>query len=227
MKKMLWILTAALLPSLSFAQSRGDMLPFQGPSGTMSTLANKDHRSTAEKEQAALAEVLSHLSEEGQAFKQVIDGFKSAVSAQLSNEQQNDTTAIDNVVAELVSKGYMTEAFNSYVTIQEHRMKLMGKALKVSCAEPSSNLSAEKVGESVSLISSIILAVDEKRAHTQQQTMRKERQALLRYLNQFDGILLSDYLNNTLANSTWPQDVLSQARLWQQELEAAQTVPMF
>lgn len=234
MKKMLWILTVLLVPSLSFAQSRGDMLPFQGPTGSMSTLANKDQRSTAKAEQTALIKALSNLSEEGQAFKQVIDGFKLAVGAQLSNEQQNDTTAVDKVVSELVSRGHMTEAFNSYVTIQAHRVELMTKALRsspiesagISTVESVTNLPADKVEESASLIPLIVHAIDEKRLHTQKQAMLKERHALLRYLNQFDNVLLSDYLNNNLTKCTFPQDVLLQAERWQQELAAAQSVPM-
>ena len=227
MKQMLWILTVLLVPSLSFAQSRGDIIVFEGGlAGTMSTSANKNQRSTAEEEQTALDKVLGNLSEEGQAFKQVIDGFKVAVGAQLSGEQQNDTTAVDKVVSELVSRGNVTEAFNSYVTIQAHRMKLMGKALKTPAVEPASNLPVGKMEESAGLIPSIVRAIDEKRVQTQQQAMFKERQALLRYLNRFDNMLLSDYLNSHLTKCTFPQEVLLQAEHLQQELAAAQSVPM-
>lgn len=225
MKKMLWILTALLVPSLSFAQSRGDMLPFQGPTGAMSTLANRDHRSTAEAEQTALAKVLSNLSEEGQAFKQVIDGFKLAVGAQLSNEQQNDATAIDKVVSELVSQGYMAEAFHSYITIQNHRADLLNKALEAPLLDSPESLPAKDVSEAY-LGLFLVRYIDRKNAESKKRNMLTERQALLRYLNQFDNILLSDYLNNNLAKCTFPQEILSQAERWQQELTAAQVVPM-
>ena len=136
MKKMLWILTVSLLPSLSLAQSRGDMIVFQGPTGAMATLANKNQRSTAEEEQTALAKVLGNLSDEGLAFKQVIDGFKTAVGTLLSNEQQDDTATVNRVVSELVSQGYMAEALNSYITIQQNRADLLDKALSASAIEP-------------------------------------------------------------------------------------------
>lgn len=223
MKKVLWILTAVLLPSLSFAQSRGDMLPFQGPTGAMSTLAGKNQRPTAEEEQTALAKVLGNLSDEGKAFKQVMDGFKTVVGSLLSNEQENDAAVVDQVVSELVSKGYMAEAFHSYITIQQKRADLLDKALEASKVHPETLPAKEVSGAYVgSLVSHII---DSRHADAQKRDMLKERQALLRYLNQFGHISLADYLDNNLAKCTLSQEVLSQAKRWQQELAAATSVP--
>ncbi|MBR4681855.1 MAG: hypothetical protein IKP06_00910 [Elusimicrobiaceae bacterium] len=223
MKKVLWILTAVLLPSLSFAQSRGDMLPFQGPTGAMSTLAGKNQRPTAEEEQTALAKVLGNLSDEGKAFKQVMDGFKTVVGSLLSNEQENDAAVVDQVVSELVSKGYMAEAFHSYITIQQKRADLLDKALEASKVHPETLPAKEVSGAYVgSLVSHII---DSRHADSKKQEMLKERQALLRYLNQFDNISLAGYLDNNLDNCTLSQDVLSQAKRWQQELAVATSVP--
>lgn len=226
MKKMLWILTVSLLPSLSFAQSRGDMLPFQGPTGAMSTLANKNQRPTAAEEQAALAKVLGNLSDEGQAFKQVIDGFKAAVGLLLSNGQQNDEAATVNaVVSELVSQGYMAEAFNSYITIQKNRVELLEKATSSFVTDQVQSVPAENVpGAYLGALVSHYL--DKRSADSKKRSMLKERQALLRHLNQLDGILLSDYLNDNLGKCTLTQEALSQAKRWQQELAAAMSVPM-
>ena len=224
MKKMLWILTVSLLPSLSLAQSRGDMIVFQGPTGAMATLANKNQRSTAEEEQTALAKVLGNLSDEGLAFKQVIDGFKTAVGTLLSNEQQDDTATVNRVVSELVSQGYMAEALNSYITIQQNRADLLDKALSASAIEPE-KLPAKEVSGAY-LGAFLGRYIDRRNADSQKRGMLKERQALLRYLNQVDSILLSDYLNNNLGKCTLSQDILSQAKRWQQELAAAMSVPM-
>ena len=223
MKKMLLILTASLLPSLSFAQSRGDMIVFQGPAGAMSTLANKNQRSTAE-EQAALAKVLGNLSDEGQAFKQVIDGFKIAVGSLLSNEQQNDAATVDKVVSELVSEGYMAEAFNSYVTIQKNRMDLLDKALSSSAIE-ADKLPAKDVSEAY-LGALVGHYLDKKNADAKKRGMLKERQVLLRYLNQFGENSLADYLTDNLGKCTLSQETVSQADRWQQELAAALSVPL-
>lgn len=223
MKKVLWILTAVLLPSLSFAQSRGDMLPFQGPTGAMSTLAGKNQRPTAEEEQTALAKVLGNLSDEGKAFKQVMDGFKTVVGSLLSNEQENDAAVVDQVVSELVSKGYMAEAFHSYITIQQKRADLLDKALEASKVHPET-LPAKDVSEAY-LGAFISHSIDQRNADAQKRDMLKERQALLRYLNQFGHISLADYLDNNLAKCTLSQEVLSQAKRWQQELAAATSVP--
>ena len=221
MKKMMWILAVLVWPSLSFAQSRGDMIMFQGPTGAMSTLAKNNQRSTA-NEQTALEKTLSNLSEEGQAFKQVIDGFKQTVGAYLADGQNEaDVAGIDGLVAELVCKGYMGEAFNSYLTIQKNRIELMEKALAAPGAESTDNLPADKKEESVGLIPAIVRAYDVKRVNTQKHNMLKERNALLKYLNTVDGVNLSDYLNDHLANCTLSEDVQESAKQWQQVLAAA------
>lgn len=226
MKKMLWILTALLLPSLSSAQSKGDMIVFQGPTGAMSTLANKNQRSTADEEQAALAKVLGNLSDEGLAFKQVIDGFKIKANLLLSNGQQNDAAVAEKVVSELVSQGNLTETFNSYITVQTNRADLLNKALATSIDEQYQNLSSKEISESyVGIL--VTRYLDKKNAESQKRAMLKERQALLRYLNQLDGVLLSDYLNDNLGKCNLPQEKLSQAKRWQQELAAALIAPMF
>ena len=226
MKKMLWILTALLLPSLSFAQSKGDMIVFQGPTGAMSTLANKNQRSTADEEQTALAKVLGNLSDEGLAFKQVIDGFKIKANLLLSNGQQNDAAVAEKVVSELVSQGNLTETFNSYITVQTNRADLLNKALATSIDEQYQNLSSKEISESyVGIL--VTRYLDKKNAESQKRAMLKERQALLRYLNQLDGVLLSDYLNDNLGKCNLPQEKLSQAKRWQQELAAALIAPMF
>ena len=225
MKQMLWILTVSLLPSLSFAQSRGDMLPFQGPTGAMSTLANKNKRSTADEEQTALAKVLGNLSEEGKAFKQVIDGFKLMAGLLLSNGQQDDAAVAEKVVSELVSQGNMAEAFNSYITIQKNRGALLNKALETSITGQYQNLPAKDISEAY-LGTLVNRYLDKKNAESQKRAMLNERQALLRYLNQLDGVLLSDYLNDNLEKCNLSQEELSQAKRWQQELAAAMIAPM-
>ena len=220
MKQMMWILTVLLLPSLSSAQSRGDMLPFQGPRGAMATLASS--REPAASAQSVQEQILSDLSEEGVAFKQVIDIFKSGIGLQLTNGQKrNNAEVVEQIMSALTEQGQIAQAFSSYLIIQQHKMTLAQQALAAEGSMLNQNVSGKDVSGGDYLSFAINRRVEERKVESQREKMLKERQALLRYLNQSGDITLADYLSvHVETSSLLPADKESILQ-WINELNAA------
>ena len=221
MKKMMWILTVLLLPSLSFAQSRGDMLPFQGPSGSMATLAPSVE--PAASEQSVQDKKLSNLSDEGIAFKQAIDVFKSGIGLQLTNEQKrNDAEVVAQVMSVVTEQGSLSQAFASYLAIQQHKMELTQKTVEAASNITSQQLSGQDVSRGYYVDLMINLRLAKKRAEKQRQSMLEERQVLLAYLNQSGDITLADYLLDHLMTSSLSHSDKERVFQWVVELNAAE-----
>lgn len=221
MKKVMWILTVLLVPSLSFAQSRGDMLPFQGPTGAMATLA-KPVGEPAASEQSVLDQKLSNLSDEGIAFKQVIDGFKSGIGLQLTDEQtRNNAEVAEQVMSVLTEQGALTQAFASYLAIQQNKMTLAQQALDATPTMLSQNSSVKDVSGGDYLGTFVNYRIEERKVAYKKQRMLEERQALLQYLNQSNDITLADYIIDHLMISSLPHSDKERIFQWVAELNAA------
>jgi len=220
MKQMMWILTVLLLPSLSSAQSRGDMLPFQGPTGAMATLASS--REPAASVQSVQEQTLSDLSDEGVAFKQVIDIFKSGIGLQLTNGQKrNNAEVIKQIMSALTEQGQIAQAFASYLTIQQHKMALAQQALAAEGNVLDQSMSVKDVSGGDYLSFAINRRIQERRAESQREKMLEERQALLGYLNQSGDITLADYLSAHVETSSLSQTDKGSILQWISELNAA------
>ena len=220
MKQMMLILTVLLLPSLSSAQSRGDMLPFQGPTGSMATLASSCE--PAAPKQSVQDKKLSNLSAEGATFKQVIDVFKSGIGLQLTNGQtRNNAEVVEQVMSALIEQGPIARAFSSYLAIQQHKMALAQQALEAASNMLSQNSSVKDVSGGDYLGSVISRRVEERKAEFQKKSMLAERQTLLAYLNQSGDITLADYLSNHLEASSLSQADKDRISQWISELNAA------
>jgi len=222
MKQKVLVLTVLLLPSLAFAQSRGDMLPFQGPTGAMAGITQTHQTKVSDRNQAALYKVLENLSEEGASFKTAIDNFKSHVNTYLVRTDNNSVETVNDVVVELNA---LTANFEGYLSAQQVRLNV----LKGAAAQPECNTTSCFVAESLSwyyISERVNSAMANRRLERAEKAMQNERIALMKYLNELDGGTLSDYLNMNLVNCSFDEEMLQQATKWQTELAAAATAPL-
>ena len=147
-----------VLPSLLLAQSKGDMLPFQGPNGAFAGMFKSSTKTVTKP-----AKDWSYLSEEGVALKRVIDQFKNRVE-------------YSSVVEEL-NQGYLTDAYTAYMAIQQAKVDL----LDITIALYESDNAQADTYQTVENAVALQVALQQKEIKVR--AMTKEKNDLLNYLN--------------------------------------------